>query len=223
MRKIKKGKKKIVFLIFILLILIVAALIYLLAQLPIKNIYIQDNNIVSDQEIIDQAKLTSYPSFLTTTSYSIKKRVKELNFVKDVKIRKNLLLGIHIYITEYKPLFINNETNKIIFEKGLETNNDNKEALPVLTTKIEDENQYKKLIKKFAKVNDSVKEKISEIIYQPTDYDKDRYMLLMNDKNYVCITLTKIENINKYDEMVTKFEGKNGILYLDSGNYFEIK
>ena len=141
MRKIKKGKKKIVFLIFILLILIVAALIYLLAQLPIKNIYIQDNNIVSDQEIIDQAKLTSYPSFLTTTSYSIKKRVKELNFVKDVKIRKNLLLGIHIYITEYKPLFINNETNKIIFEKGLETNNDNKEALPVLTTKIEDENQ----------------------------------------------------------------------------------
>lgn len=223
MRKIKKGKKKIVFLIFILLILIVAALIYLLAQLPIKNIYIHDNNIVSDQEIIDQAKLTSYPSFLTTTSYSIKKRVKELNFVKDVKIRKNLLLGIHIYITEYKPLFINNETNKIIFEKGLETNNDNKEALPVLTTKIEDKNQYKKLIKKFAKVNDSVKEKISEIIYQPTDYDKDRYMLLMNDKNYVCITLTKIENINKYDEMVTKFEGKNGILYLDSGNYFEIK
>ena len=29
--------------------------------------------------------------------------------------------------------------------------------------------------------------------------------------------------INKYNEMIEKFEGKKGILYLDSGNYFQIK
>ena len=34
--------------------------------------------------------------------------------------------------------------------------------------------------------------------------------------------IVKFKSLNKYDEMVTKFEGKTGVLYLDSGNYFEI-
>jgi len=45
----------------------------------------------------------------------------------------------------------------------------------------------------------------------------------MNDGNYVYITLTKMELLNKYNEAITKVEGKKGTLYLDSGNYFEIR
>ena len=44
----------------------------------------------------------------------------------------------------------------------------------------------------------------------------------MNDGNYVYITLTKIEEINYYLEIIPKLEDKKGILYLDSGKYFEI-
>ena len=43
----------------------------------------------------------------------------------------------------------------------------------------------------------------------------------MNDGNYVYITLSKIENLNKYEEIYNSLEGKKGIIYLDSGNYFE--
>ena len=45
----------------------------------------------------------------------------------------------------------------------------------------------------------------------------------MSDGNMVYITLPKAENLNKYNEIKKELEGKKGILYLDSGNYFEIK
>ena len=221
MRKIKKGKKKYIVLFVILFILIIAGLLYLLSKAKIKNIYVYNNKILNDQEIIELANLEDYPSFLNTTCHSIKKKLNKNEYIKEVKVTKGFL-SINISITEYDPLFIKGSNNKVVFENGLETENVEKLTLPTLISDIEKE-EYNKFIKKFPKVNSSIREKISEIKYDPNDYDKERFLFLMNDKNSVYITLTKIEYINKYDEMVTKFEGKNGILYLDSGNYFEIK
>ena len=45
----------------------------------------------------------------------------------------------------------------------------------------------------------------------------------MNDGNEVYITSKRTNLLNKYLEIVTKLDNKKGILYLDSGNYFEIK
>ena len=45
----------------------------------------------------------------------------------------------------------------------------------------------------------------------------------MNDGNEVYITVTKVGVLNKYVDIVKKLNKKNGILYLDSGNYFEVK
>ena len=45
----------------------------------------------------------------------------------------------------------------------------------------------------------------------------------MNDYNNVYINISKLENMNKYVDIVRKLDNNKGILYLDSGNYFEIK
>ena len=45
----------------------------------------------------------------------------------------------------------------------------------------------------------------------------------MTDSNYVYITLSKIDKVNKYNSIVQKLENKKGIIYLDSGDYVEIK
>ena len=37
------------------------------------------------------------------------------------------------------------------------------------------------------------------------------------------LTLTKFKMINHYNEVLTQLEGHKGILYLDSGNHFQIK
>jgi len=44
----------------------------------------------------------------------------------------------------------------------------------------------------------------------------------MNDGNYVYLTLTKFKQINYYEDVLEKLDGKKGILYLDSGNHFKI-
>ena len=45
----------------------------------------------------------------------------------------------------------------------------------------------------------------------------------MNDGNLVYINTNKMKTFNKYVSIVTKLDNHKGILYLDSGNYFEIK
>ena len=70
--------------------------------------------------------------------------------------------------------------------------------------------------------NENVKNQISEIRYYPNEQDEDRFLLYMIDGNYVYLTLTKFKQINYYEEVLTKLDGKKGILYLDSGNHFQI-
>ena len=64
---------------------------------------------------------------------------------------------------------------------------------------------------------------ISEIEYNPSEFDDKRFLLYMNDGNLVYITITRIDLLNKYVDVIKKVGNKKGILYLDSGNYFEIK
>ena len=65
--------------------------------------------------------------------------------------------------------------------------------------------------------------KISDIEYKPNEYDKDRFLLYMDDGNMVYLTLTKFKMINYYNDVLSQLEDKHGILYLDNGNHFQIK
>ena len=74
-----------------------------------------------------------------------------------------------------------------------------------------------------SQVKDDALSKISDIEYQPNEFDKDRFLLYMDDGNMVYLTLTKFKMINRYNEVLSQLEGHKGILYLDSGNHFKIK
>ena len=45
----------------------------------------------------------------------------------------------------------------------------------------------------------------------------------MDDDNTVYLTLTKFKMINYYNKVLTQLDGRKGILYLDSGNHFQIR
>ena len=85
------------------------------------------------------------------------------------------------------------------------------------------DNIYDKFVTKFNKVEKEDLLKISHIEYKPNEVDKERFMLYMTDSNYVYITLSKIDKINKYNSIVQELEKQKGIIYLDSGDYVEIK
>ena len=216
--KRRKVKKKSLLLFFSILICLFV-LVYYVLNFHITNIYIKGNTIYSDQEIIDRAKLSNYPRTLNNNELVIKKRLESDPIIRRVRvIKKNLLREVYISIDENKPLFIYN--NQVILNNGqaIELDID----IPVLINDIPDTKIKQEVYKSFVKIDSFVYGRISEIKYDPNDKDNNRFLFMMNDGNYVYITLRKIERINNYVEIISAFEGKKGILYLDSGEYFEL-
>lgn len=222
----KKVKKKIririlPIIIIIFIFTLLSGSVYLLSLIPIKNIYISGNNYLKDQEIIELAKIENYPSFLKTRTKDMKKNIKKSPYVKSVTIKKKILGIVEIQIEEYNILFRKEENNKIVLEDKEELINNEKYQVPILLNYIPDI-KYDSFIKGMNQVTPSIKNQISEIRYYPNLQDEDRFLLYMNDGNYVYLTLTKFKQINYYEDVLEKLDGKKGILYLDSGNHFKI-
>jgi len=223
-KKRMKKKVKIKFvpiLIALILLSTITLIVYKVSLLPIANIYIKGNNYLTDQEIIELAKIENYPSFLKTTKYRIKKRLLKSPYIKEVKVKKYMFNTIEIKVVEKNILCRKDENKLIVLEDGLEINDNEKYNIPILLNYIPD-TKYKSFLKHMNKVNESVKSEISEIRYYPNEQDDDRFLLHMNDGNIVYLTLTKFSQINYYESVLDQLEGKKGILYLDSGNHFKI-
>lgn len=204
-------------LLVLLIMYVIGYFGYKVAISRITNIYIKNNNILTDQEVIDASGLKNYPSFILTTNYSIKNKLLKNNLVKKVKVKKGLWGKVYIDIEEYKPLFIYED--KVILDNKNEVDLDI--SLPILVNKVDDD-ILDKLISKYDSVNDEIKLMISEIRYDPNDIDKERFLFTMSDGNYVYITLYKLSSIDEYLKITSTLKDKKGILYLDSGNYFEV-
>ena len=222
-----KGKKRRVFkvkniLLLLLLFLGVVGLVYYGVTMPVKNVYIKGNYILSDGEIMKISALDKYPSFLLTSSKSIRDKIIKNSYVKDVKISKKFGNVIEVNILEYSAVF--SFEDKIILSNGeIIPNTYNLSDVPILLNMIDDSSLLKRTAIKFGGVDANVLRQISEVEYQPVEVDGDRFLLYMNDGNLIYITLTKINKINKYNQIRDKLDGHMGIIYLDAGDYVELK
>ncbi len=219
--RVKKRKLKIGRILFCLLVICLFVIsFYFIRKLPIKNIYIIGNNIVPEREILDLSGIKNYPSFIDTSNSKIIKNIKSNEYIKNVKVEKKLWGKVYIYIEEKKVLCIYN--NKLLFEdSSLLDNTYNLYSYPTLISDITD--VYDKFVDKFSKVSNETLYQISEIEYTPNEVDNERFSLMMDDGNLVYITLNRITKINKYNSIYSSMKGKKGIIYLDSGDYVEIK
>ncbi len=219
--KVKKKKIKVKNILFTVLFLVLFALLFAyIINLPVKNIYISGNSILSDKEIISLSKLDNYPSYAKTYFSHIKENLKKNDYIKEAKITRKFFNKIYIEIEEYRPLCIYKD--KLVLSSGKAVENKYKiNYIPYIVNDID--LIYDKFIEKLDLINKDNLIKISHIEYTPNEVDKERFLLYMVDSNYVYITLSKIEKMNKYNSIVTELEGKKGIIYLDSGDYVEIK
>lgn len=223
----KKKKKRVLKIKNIIIILgILCAIIgifYYAITMPIKNIYIKNNKIISDDEILKTSTLEKYPSFLLTKRSLIEEKVKENAYIDEVKTIKKLGNIIEISINEYKPIAITTDEKIILSNGKIVENTYELTDIPLMINTINKEEIMLNFASKFSLVNTNILRQISQIEYSPVPVDEDRFLLYMNDGNLVYITLTKITKINKYDRIKDKLEGKLGRIYLDSGNYIELK
>ena len=219
-KKIKKIKFK-SFLILIIILLIIGLLIYYYTTLHITNIFVKGNNLLSEQEIIEEAELIDYPKIYEVNVNNIKNKLLKNDLINKVTVDKSLFGKITIEIEENKIIYKTNNNYMLSSGKIISLEKDINNV-PILINEI-DEDIINKFIKKFLLINDDIVTKISNIIYAKSELDNERFMFYMNDGNYVYVTLSKIELINSYNEIYPTLGDNKGILYLDSGNHFQIK
>ncbi len=205
-------------LIFLLIIALGFASYYYYTTLRITNIYVLGNKILRESDIILETNLLEYPQIIKVSTSDIENKLMNNPLIKSVKVKKSILGKITITINENIPLFKYND--ECVLSNGKSVNN--KFNVPTLINEV-DSDVYNKFINSMIKVNDSILVKISEIKYEKTELDKEKFLFLMNDGNYVYITLNRIELINSYNEIYPTLDKHKGILHLDSGNHFEIK
>ncbi len=222
--KKKKKKLKLKIIPVILLILIVFFLVFLASlflKIKIKNIYIMGNKYLNDEYIIEKADLKDYPPIAKNLAFQVAKRLKNDFFIKDAKVNYSFFGVININITENRLLFFYEHNKKYVFETKVEVENIPYERVVTNLINFVPDIVYEKLIEKYNIITEDITNKISQIKYDPSDYDKERFLFYMNDGNYVYITLNKIDSMNYYNEIYKTLNNKKGILYLDSGNHFQ--
>lgn len=221
-QRTKKKRRRLRYGRIFLAIFIVGLLGYLFfhfVKFNIKTITIHGNQILSDQEVITIASLESYPSTFTKPILAIKNNLEKSDFIKKAKVRKKGLFQVDITIEENKPLFYNKTAKKTVLSDGTES--EKMFDVPILINYVPDK-IYQQLLEKMNLIQSDIVKRISEIEYKPNDVDQNRFLLSMQDGNYVYVTIYKFEHLNSYVDIIRKFENQKGILYLDSGEYFKV-
>ncbi len=223
-KKVKKKLNKKGLFVIILTLYLFIMIFYYYFNLPIKNIIIKGNKIVSDNEIISISNIKSYNKILSLNTRKIKENIKENKIIKDVKISKKLNGNLLVKVDEQNVLFYNSLEKKYVLEnKETMDNLTNSLGIPTLINYTPND-IYENLIKKLSSVDINILKMVSEIEYAPDiknekTIDKNRFLLKMNDGNYVYINLANMDNLNKYEEIyATLNENEKGVLNLDSSS-----
>ena len=224
MFNIKKVKKKRLnkkrTLVFIIIIYIVLYSLYCLLNNPIKHIEITGNNLVTDAEILRISKLKDYPNILKYSNRSIRKRIKKLELIEEVKVKKWFGYQIFIEVKENKPLFYYKD--KLVLSNRNILSNDYKIlGIPIFINELTSD-ELSKFVNSFKKLNDNIIYEINCIEYYPLITEKgkiinsDRYKIVMNDGNTIIANIKSISVLNKYNDIYASLNGNLGTINLDS-------
>ena len=214
-KRIRLDRILIVFSIFI----VIVGCFTFFFNIKISNIYITNNSFYSDQKIIELAGISLYPATFQNLSFQIENRLEKDLFIKDVKVTKKGLTKVYIDIVENRPLFYNTSDNKTILLDG--TSTVNKYPIPTVLNYITD-TYFDDFIIEMGKLDIDILNRISEIQFVPNEVDDNRFLLSMNDGNYVYINIATFNKLNKYISIIENLPSQKGILNLDYGNNFEI-
>ena len=220
--KSKTKKRKIRYdriIIFLgIIVFIVLCFTYIL-NVKISNIYVSGNEYLTEQQIIEIAGISDYPSTLQNLSFQIIERLKNDILIKDSKVVKKGFTKVYIEVEENRPLFYYEYNSKTVLLDG-QTVSD-KYSVPTVINYITD-SCYDDFVTEMSKLDKQILSRISEIKFYPNEVDDNRFFLTMNDGNYVYVNISTFNKLNKYITILESLPDKNGILYLDYGNNFEI-
>ena len=223
MKKVKK-KVKLKFIPLLLMFLILVMLFFLfkhISKIKPSLILIRGNELLSDREIINEGNLREFKYF--SFNNTSKEKLEKNQIIKKVDIKRKFLFTIEVTIEEKKVILYEKTSSLYILEDNEKVKINKNIEVPVLNNKIINTVE-KSFINKFSLLNKSVKYRISEIFYQPTEYDSALFLMYMKDGNHVYVNVSNLEKLNHYDKTVESIGyDKKGIFRFDALVYNNIQ
>lgn len=224
----KKANRRLVFYLSIFFFLI-SIIVYLQSPLShVKTINVTGNSFITDESVIKQSKLSTDTNIWTINQANIKNAISKNPIVESVEVDRKLPWTVEIKLEEselvgyikkensYYPILGN---GKIL--ETMERSSFNGDAPLILNFTVED--YLHSMTSELKKLPDSISNLISEIHWKPTDDDKSKILLYMNDGFVVDGTIRNFaEKMNVYPSIVSQLEpGSEGIVHIGVGVYFE--
>ena len=199
---VKRRKLKLISIfLFILIAIVLYFLIKFSLEFKIQNIYVHNTKYLNDEYIIELAGIEEYPSFILSFSNKLESNLLQSPYIKNATVKKAFLGIINIYIEESEVLFYKEYDKKYVLDNFIEVDNLLYDFSSVRVINYIPDTIYSTFLSKFANIDLEVREKISQIKYDPSEYDDSRFLLYMIDGNYVYITITKMDSLNYYNEI----------------------
>lgn len=233
-KKTKKRLKLRVKVLFKILLFtgVVCALFFHVKNLTIKNIIINGNELIKDVEIIEQAGISNYPRIFELDKKDTIKKIKNIELIDTVSIKRNIFGQLNIDVTEKEILFYYKYNQKYVTSDN-EQVEDNVSLIgyPTLINFTPD-TSLKELIKGLNKIDPNIIKMINEIEYTPYKksdgttleesslYINSRFTLYMNDENTVIIDTINFKRLQSYPTAYVSLnmDTIKGTLHLDAIN-----
>lgn len=219
-RRKKRRRRRRLIKIIGLIVICFLAFSYLNSDLAkFKSITVVSNQIYTDDEILEAAKIDYDDSYLLSSRWLMERNIKELPFVEDVAVHKDMLGTLTIEVSESKIIgYLSSSNHQFLIQgKGVVTVEN---LLPLYYASIPrigdfTSEQLQELDEAFENVEPSLIEFISEIEPYSTSYDENMVQFVMIDGNRVSSSMKGIELINNYRSVLKDLKGTHVCLYME--------
>ncbi|QGS68605.1 FtsQ-type POTRA domain-containing protein [Oceanobacillus sp. 143] len=224
----KKANRRLIFYLSIFFFLI-SIIVYLQSPLShIKTIQVHGNTHVSNETIIEQSGLTMDTNIWMLNQKNTEDALSKNPIIESVKVSKQLPWTVNIQVNEYKIVgYMKEETNYFpILGNGVtlkqlgQSSFNGKSPLIIGFT---EEKYLHRMAEELNKLPQNISALISEVHWQPSDDNKNKILLYMNDGYLVDATIRDFaDKMEVYPSIVAQLEPKSkGIIHLGVGVYFE--
>ncbi len=219
-RRKKRRRRRRLIKIIGLIVICFLAFSYLNSDLAkFKSITVVSNQIYTDDEILEAAKIDYDDSYLLSSRWLMERNIKELPFVEDVAVHKDMLGTLTIEVSESKIIgYLSSSNHQFLIQgKGVVTVENLSPLYYASIPRIGDftSEQLQQLDEAFENVEPSLIEFISEIEPYSTSYDENMVQFVMIDGNRVSSSMKGIELINNYRSVLKDLKGTHVCLYME--------
>lgn len=223
----KKANRRLIFYLSIFFILI-SIIVYLQSPLShIREIEVKGNNFLLSEEIVDISQLTTETNIWTIDQQGIVEALEGNEAIRSAQVDRKLPWTVEIVVQEYNHIgYVKDESSyHPVLHNGKVLSSIHKSTIgdgPLLSS-FTDEEYLSKMASQLDELPQNIYRLISEVTWQPTELNKNKILLYMNDGFIVDGTIRNFsEKMLAYPSIVSQLDpGEKGIIHIGVGSYFE--